>query len=62
MEYRPSKSVFTPLLVPTTIILTPGTGIPSSELITSPVTVFSCAKRDEVTKRDRNNNFNLDFI
>ena len=42
MEYFPSKSVSTPLLVPSTTTLTPGKAPDSSETV--PEIVFSCAK------------------
>ena len=41
IEYFPSKSVCAPLDVPLTITAAPGSGKPSSAVVTNPVTIFS---------------------
>ncbi len=53
IEYLPSTPVEVPLLVPFSTTLTAGIGLPSSEVVTVPVTVLLCDQATVVTNAKR---------
>src|SRR5690606_7691615 len=55
MEYRPSRSVAVPIMVPFTNTVTPGIGCPSSEEVTVPETV-PCARKLKEVKTQKSPN------